>query len=167
MNFFILAQAAEVAAEAAKAPEAPSGWAALIAMFLGGIVFTKAAGWLAKWLQNAGAELVVDKLAKFNERLNKNEVMAQIHADDAVLGALEAAVPVAFNAAGEGIKAAAMDGKISIEELKIIAKNAWEAAKPHIQGGAHDYLKNSSFSDGEVAAKYVLDRWLAKRKAAQ
>lgn len=170
-NFFVLA--AEVApdgpapvtviAEAVK----DQSWWPVLAIAAGSMLFAKLVSWIASWLDTKGQELVKKELAELHTKINATGVGAQIQADDALFNALEAAIPDVFATLSKDLQAALLDAKLSKEEVFKFAGDLWAAAKPHIEGGAHDYLKNSSFSDGRQVAEMILRRWIAKRQLAK
>jgi len=135
-----------------------------VALILGGLVGAKVFAWFASWIDGKGAAFIKDELTKLQEKLNQNSVLSQIHADDAVIGILEDTIPDVLHEATDDIKAALADGKIDAVEWKDIGAKLWGKAKDHIQGGANDYLKNSSFEDGAAIAAIVAKRFFVKQK---
>ena len=138
----------------------PIDWASLF----GGGILVMLAGWFAKFIDNKAAAWISRKLSSLEDKIEGTTIGAQVEADNALFAALDSAIPAALLALPEAIKVALADGKLGLEDLKVIALAIWEAAQPHITGGAHDYLKKSSFEDGRAVALMIFKRWMAKRK---
>ncbi len=136
-----------------------------IALILGGVVGAKVIAWISGWLDGQGAAFVGKELEKLREKSNSNSVLSQIQADDAVVSILESTIPDVLHEATDNIKADLADGKIDSVEWKDIGAKLWAKSKEHIQGGANDYLKNSSFSDGAAIAAIIAKRFFTKQKA--
>lgn len=143
--------------------ETLGGWQA-IGTFLTGVVLMKLAAWFADWFTGKGAELVQENLADLQDKLNQNAVLSQVTADDAVIDALEQAIPEALAEFPQALKTALADGKLSGDDIKAIATAMWAKAEPQIRGGVSDYLKTSSFKDGKTVAELVIRRWFAKKQ---
>lgn len=154
---------AQVAAEAA--PDAgDGGWWKMGVAVLGGMLLTRLISWLADWLTGHGEEKIAAALAKAQEKINATSIGSQISADDAIIKILEQAIPDVLAVVSEKVKTDLKDGKLDKSEWEKIGNLLWEAAKPHIQGGANDYLKNSSFKDGAAIATLVAKRFFAKKE---
>jgi hypothetical protein len=136
-----------------------------VALILGGVVGAKIIGFIADWLNGKGAEFVHEKLENLQTKLNENSILSQISADDAVIDILEQAIPDVLHEATDDVRAALADGKIDSVEWKDIGAKLWAKSKDHIQGGANDYLKSSSFADGAAIAAIVAQRFFKKQKA--
>jgi len=159
MTWFILA--AEAAPTAA--PDAGNTWWAWASLLLGGVVVQRLFAWVSDWLHGKGEAFIKKELEDMRVKLNATALGGQIKADDAVIDALEAAIPELLTKLNDGLKNALLDGTIKSEEIKLLAASLWDCAKQHIQGGAFNYLKESSFADGAVVAEMVLRRWLGKK----
>ena len=135
-----------------------------IALLLGGVVGAKVIAYLASWVDGKGLELVRTELEKLRSKMNEQSILSQISADDAVIDILESTIPDVIHEAGIGVTDALADGKIDAVEWKSIGAKLWDKSKAHIQGGANDYLKNSSFQDGAAIAEVVAKRYFVKQK---
>jgi hypothetical protein len=142
------------------------GWAH-IAACLGGGMFVMLLQWVAKWLDSKGSDFVIAELRKLQAKANENSVVGQIAADDAVEGILEKCIPDVIHTLDATVQQDLADGKIDKADWIGIGQKLWATAKPQVQGGVNDYLKNSSFKDAEVLAMAVAKRFFTKQKLAQ
>ena len=140
-------------------------WWKSVALVTLGVILTKVVGWIAGWIDGKGAAFVQERLLKLQEKVNSNETMAQIHADDAVFKILHDGIPEVMNAASETVKKNLKEGRFDKADWKELGSNLWAASKEQILGGAKDYLKESSFNDGELLAAWVLKKVFNKKKA--
>lgn len=133
-------------------------------LVLGGMLLMRALGWVAEWINGKGQKFVEERLTKLQEKLNSNEVLAQIAADDAVINIVKDAIPEVFAELSDTVKKDLADGKFDKVSWDDIGTRLWQKVKPHVEGGKSDYLKNSSFSDGKVLATYVAKKFFSKKK---
>lgn len=130
----------------------------LIAVGLFGAFLAKVVSWAASWFDGKGAQFVQARLAKFEEKVDATSVGAQIQADNALFDIAQKAIPEVMTVLSQNVKKDLEDGKFDKVEWQDIGSKLWAATKEHVQGGAHDYIKNSSFQDGQVAMA-----WIAKK----
>jgi hypothetical protein len=135
------------------------------AILMGGAILMRFATWLASWINGKGAEIVHEKLSAISAQMNQNSLLGQIKADDAIIAILERAIPTVLASIPTELAEALKDGKVTAAEFQSIAAHLWAEASPQIVGGANDYLKESSFSDGKVVAEMVFKRFFAKQTA--
>lgn len=136
----------------------------LVVSFLMGGALLKAVQWVAGWMDGKGKEWIAERFAKLEERLDQNSVLAQIQADNAVLDIIKDCIPEVMLELNETIQKDLQDGKFDRMDWDGIGARVWERAKPHIVGGKHDYLKNSSFNDGKVVAAMVVAKFFKAKK---
>lgn len=148
---------------------AGANWVALVSTAVGVYVIAPAAAWVASWLNGKGADLVRAELVTLQKKINENTLMGQIHADDAVLGILEDAIPDAMHTLGSAVQAEIATGKISATDWAACGKTLWVHAQAQIRGGVHDYFANSSFvgQDEEILAGTVFKRFFLKQSLTQ
>jgi len=142
------------------------GWAH-VAVGLGGGLLIMLLQWAAKWLDSKGSDFVIAELRKVQAKINENSLMGQIQADDAVEAILEKCIPSVIATLDATLQKDLADGKLDKADWIGIGMKVWAAAKPQIEGGAHDYLKASSFKDAEVLAMIVAKRFFTKQKLAK
>lgn len=131
-----------------------------------GILLLQALQWASKWLDGKGVDFVKAELEKLRTKMNENSILSQIQADDAVINILEACLPDVVHELGADVQQALADGKIDKADWVMIGTKVWEKAKPQIQGGANDYIKASSFSDGAAIAQIIAKRFFVKQSLA-
>lgn len=132
-----------------------------------GVVALAILRWVSGWLTGEkAAAFVKDELEKLRTKINENSVLSQLHCDDACIDILESVIPEVLSEVNDATQQALAAGNLSAVDWAALAKQAWAKAKPQITGGANDYLKNSSFGDGEVLAQMVIQRFF-KTQVAQ
>ena len=119
---------------------------------------------LGKWIQrfltgDMAAAFVKGELEKFRADLHSNSVTSQIKADDAIVDILEATIPEVLHDMGDEIGVAIQSGNLSSVDWKTFGKALWAKVEPQVVGGVNDYLKNSSFQDGETLAAQIAARF--------
>ncbi len=122
--------------------------------------------YVSNYLDTGAGTFVKEELQKLQSKINENSVMSQIAADDAVIDILEGCIPLALHELNEETQAALIDGKITASEWSLIGSKVWNHAKDQIVGGANDYLKNSSWKDGQVIAELVVKKFFTSQKMA-
>lgn len=132
-------------------------------IFILGMLGMQLAKWVAAWADGKGQAFIQERLAKFEERLNANELLGQLACDDALFKIVEDSIPELFTELSETVKQDLKDGKFDSAEWKKFASDLWERVKPHVEGGKNDYLKNSSFKDGQALVQWVVQKWIAKK----
>lgn len=142
------------------------GWSHM-AMVLGGIIVTKLAIWAAKWLDGSGAEFIQKEFEKLRAKINENTLLSQIAADDAIIRILEQCIPEVLHELSDEAQQAAAAGDWSKIDLKDLGNRLWLKAKPQIEGGVHDYIKESSFKDATAIALQIFQRFVAKNKLSK
>ena len=163
MNWLLLAaDAINVAPDAATDPLWKTG-----ALALGGMVLMKFFSWISSWMDGKGKDWINDRFQTLQAKLNSNTLLAQIQADDAMVKILEAAIPEIVLEISETSQGDLKDGRFDVVDWMGIGKRLWERVKPQVEGGAHDYLKASSFQDGVVLATWVAQRFFKRQAAAQ
>jgi len=133
-------------------------------LVLGGMLLMRLVGWLSEWINGKGQKFIDERLVKLQEKLNSNEVLAQIAADDAVVNIVREAIPEVMAELAATVKKDLADGHFDKVDWDSIGARLWEKVRPHVEGGKADYLKNSSFSDGKVLATYVAKKFFNKKK---
>jgi len=166
MNWILVAmEASSTVVEAAPDANPDMGWWKTVALVaLGGLGY-KALSWISSWLKDSGKEWIAERFEKLQDLINKNSIMAQIQADEAVMKILEAAIPEVLAEIADTAKKDLQDGKFGKEDWDGLGTRLWEISKPHIYGGKNDYLKESSFEDGRVLAAMVMKKFFNKKKA--
>lgn len=134
--------------------------------FLLALVVYPVLQWLKSWIDNKGAQVVVDELKKVQAKINENSLVGQIAADDALFAIVENAIPEVIHELSDTLKNDLKDGKLNAVDWKDFAARVWAKIEPQVKGGANDYLKQSSFADGKVLAELVIKRFFSKQKAA-
>lgn len=160
MNFLLLAAegGTTVVKEVVETAQGgTSGWTTLVA-FLVGVVLARVAAWASQWFEGKGAQLVQERLKKFEEKLDNTSVGAQIQADNYLFKIAKGAIPEVMTVLAENVRKDLEDGKFDKVDWDGIGGKLWAVTKDHVQGGANDYIKNSSFADGQVAMA-----WIAKK----
>lgn len=160
-----------VAAIAAEAAPAAGGVTDAVTKegviaFLIGVVGVGIVKWLAGWINGKGVELVQAELKKLQEKLNENSVLSQIQADDALIEIAEHAIPEVLAEITDTLKNDLKDGKLDKVDWADLGKRLWAKIEPQVRGGVNDYLKTSSFQDGQTLAAMVLKRFFAHQKAS-
>ena len=135
----------------------------LIAVGLFGALLAKVVSWVASWFDGKGAQFVQERLAKFEEKVDATSVGAQIQADNALFQIASDAIPELMSTLSENVKRDLADGKFDKVEWQDIGSKLWAATKDHVQGGANDYIKNSSFEDGQVAMAWIAKKLFHKK----
>jgi len=163
MNWLLLA--------ADAAPVLPDGgsdstWKAA-ALAFGGMLLMKLFSWLSSWINGKGKDWVNERFQSLQEKMNANTLLAQIQADDAMVKILEATIPEIVLEISETAQGDLKDGRFDVVDWMGLGKRLWERVKPQVEGGAHDYLKASSFQDGVVLSGWVLQRFFKRQAAAQ
>lgn len=137
----------------------------LVGPILLGVAVVPIVRWIAGWISGKGVELVQEELKKLQTKLNENGVLGQIQADDALIAICEHALPEVVHDLTEDIQKALADGKIDKVEWAAIGRKVWDKVKDQVRGGTNDYLKNSSFTDGEALAAMVAKRFFSLQLA--
>ncbi len=140
---------------------AGGGWLILV-----GIVVVPCVQWGVKWLDGKGAEFVKTELEALRKKMNENSVLSQISADDAIIDILESTIPDVLAEVNTEVHDHILNGRITSIDWAQFGRNLWTKAKEHIVGGANDYLKNSSFQDGEKLAAMIAQRFFNTQKMA-
>jgi hypothetical protein len=164
--YLVIAEAAQGAVQAAATVGESMGWKE-VAIGALSMVLMALARWASAWISSQGSDLVREELKKAQTKINENTLMGQIKADDAVFAILDRSIPLVLARLHEEVAKAGVDGKITEEEMKVIAASLWEIAKPQITGGWKDYLKESSWEDGKLVAEMALRQFFAKQKLSQ
>lgn len=144
-------------------PVEDTGTWKLIAVGLFGVVLAKVVSWVASWFDGKGAQYIQERLAKFEEKVDATSVGAQIQADNALFKIASDAIPELMSTLSENVKRDLADGKFDKVEWQDIGSKLWAATKDHVQGGANDYIKNSSFEDGQVAMAWIAKKLFYKK----
>lgn len=165
--FTLGAAAADVVTTAAPAPVDVSAWWQTGALALGGMLLMKLFAWISSWIDGKGQVWVHERFTKLQETINTNSVMSQIQADDAVLKIVEAAIPEVLHEIADTAQKDLADGKFDAVDWSGLGARLWLKVKPQIEGGKNDYLKNSSFADGQAVATMIIQRWFKKKLAAK
>lgn len=139
-------------------------WGSFFGGAFGVMLLSRVGEWLLGLLGKA-SPWVVSQIKNLEAKVDQTGVGAQLQADNAVFDALEKAIPELIAVLPGEVSKRLEDGKITTEEWKTLAAGLWEAAKPQLEGGLHDYLKKSSFDDGKAVALMVLRRFTGKKKA--
>jgi hypothetical protein len=137
----------------------------VVALFLAGGVGFKIVKWASQWLDTKGVEFVTKELQQLQKKLNENSMLGQTQADDALIGIAEHALPEVMHELSSTLQKDLADGRIDTADWKDIGKRIWVKIEPQVRGGANDYLKNSSFQDGEALATMVAKRFFALQSA--
>lgn len=161
MPFIFLA---EVAGSAAAAVDSDSWWKTA-ALAGGGMLLMRLLSWVSTWIDGKGKEWMHERFTKLQEKINSNEVMAQIQADDVVIRIIEESIPEVILELSETAQNDLKDGKFDAVDWAGIGTRIWQRVRPHIEGGKSDYLKNSSFTDGAKVAAWVAQKFFAKKQA--
>ena len=138
-----------------------------LALVLTGAVGAGAVKWVAGWLEGKGANWVKAELDAVQKKMNENSILGQISADDAAINILKQVIPLAIHNASDDLQTRIASGKLTSGDIKQIATDVWTHAEDQIRGGVNDYLKNSSFQDGQVLAETVVKRFFANQSAVQ
>lgn len=165
-EMFFLAEASTAASEVAKEVASTSvslDWKAVLWGLVGAAVL-RGIQWLADFATKGGQKKLIDLLAEALKKSNDTAIGSQIQADDAIVKTLENMIPVVLDTLSENLKNDLKNGKIDKDQWERIYALTWAKAKPVIVGGTNDYLKNSSWNDGLVVAKFVWEKWIAKKK---
>lgn len=158
--FFLAAEAA------ANTPEDGNGsWWKGGALVLLGMMLMKLASFVADWVNGKGREWFNERFLALQEKVNSVELLGQIQADDALLKIVAESIPEVLLETADTAKKDLADGKFDGGEWNEFGKRLWDRVKPHVEGGKNDYLKHSSFSDGEAAVRYIAQKWFSKKKA--
>jgi len=165
MNLFFLA--ADAVTAVPDVGTDASTWWKTGALAFGGMLLMKLFTWLSTWMDGKGKDWVTERFEKLQEKMNSNTLLAQIQADDAVIKILEASIPEIILEISETAQNDLKNGKFDAVDWVGIGKQLWERVKPHVEGGKNDYLKESSFKDGQVLAAWVLQKWFKKQEAAK
>ncbi len=120
--------------------------------------------WLASWLDGKGAVFIHNELEQLRTKMNENSLLSQIHADDALVDILEATIPVVLHDFDDTMHQTLAQGNIGAVNWINFGKKLWNEVLPQVKGGVNDYLKNSSFSDGEALAAYIAKRFFVTQK---
>ena len=155
--------AAEVAETVVANSDKPWYWQ-MAAAFLGGVVATKLAGWVSGFIEGKAKEWIVERLSNLEERIDQTGIGSQIQADNAVINILKECLPEMMQHVTAEVIRDLKDGKLDEIKLKSLAQELAEIAKGHIEGGKHDYLKNSSYKDLQTVAEWVIKNWFGKKK---
>jgi hypothetical protein len=139
-------------------------WTSLITGVLAGGVLIKLAAFIATWMNDKGVQIVEAKLNDFGTKLNQNQLMGQIQADDAVVKILKDTLPIVVSKLTADVQADLVAGKMDGAAFKALISDVWAAAKPQITGGAMDYLQHSSFSDGLIVTENVVQHFVGTQK---
>ncbi len=137
-----------------------ANWHTLLLGGMGAMVV----GWAAKWLDGKGSVFVREELEKIKSRLNENSVLSQISADDALINILEDTIPVVLHDFDDTVHQTLAQGNLGLIDWKDFGIRVWNECKAHVIGGTNDYLKNSSFSDGEKLAAIIAKRFFVTQK---
>lgn len=137
------------------------------ALALGGMILMKFFSWISSWINGKGKDWVNERFQSLQEKMNANTLLAQIQADDAMVKILEATIPEIVLEISETAQGDLKDGRFDVVDWMGLGKRLWERVKPQVEGGAHDYLKASSFQDGVVLSGWVLQRFFKRQAAAQ
>jgi hypothetical protein len=137
------------------------------ALALGGMLLMKLFSWVSGWIDGKGKEWINEHFAQLQEKLNSNALLAQIQADDAVIGILEASIPEVLLELSDTAQNDLKNGKFDAVDWQGIGTRLWARVQPQVMGGVHDYLKASSFKDGAVVAAWVMQRFFKKQEAAK
>ncbi len=124
-----------------------------------GVILVPLLKWGTTWLDGKGVSLLKTELEKLKEKSNATTVLSQIAADDAIIEIVEAAIPeVVFELSSE-IQAHISNGKLEAINWNDFGERLWKKIEPQIKGGANDYLKNSSFTDGKALVMMIAQRF--------
>lgn len=129
-----------------------------------GAALLRGVQWLADFMTQGGQKKLLDLLTEALKKSNDTSVGSQIKADDALVKIIEDTIPVVVDTLSANLKQDLADGKLDADQWQRIHALTWAKVKPIVAGGANDYLEKSSWDDGQVVAKYVWDKWIAKRK---
>lgn len=165
-EMLFLAQASTAVGEAAKTVAENSvslDWKAVL-WGLAGAAILRMIQWFADFATQGGQKKLVDLLGEALKKSNDTAVGAQIQADDAMVKILESVIPIIMNSLSENLKNDLKNGKLDKDQWDHIYALTWAKVQPVVVGGANDYLKKSSWTDGIVVAKFVWEKWLATKK---
>ncbi len=121
---------------------------------------------LIGWADSKGLQFLIAEMEKLRALSNSNNVLSQLKCDDALIDLVEQILPESVHDADEAVKTALAAGDIHKVDWTALGKDIWSKAKAHVVGGANDYLKNSSFSDGEALAAMIAKRFFITQKVA-
>ena len=130
-----------------------------------GMLVMKALSWISSWFDSKGQGWIDERLTKIQDKANENSILSQVKADDAIFDIMRQSIPEVVNELTDTVKADLKDGKLDKVNWEDIGARLWSRVKPHVVGGKNDYLANSSFSDGKVAATWVASKIFNKEKA--
>lgn len=124
-----------------------------------------------QWVTNLltgekAASFVRAELEKLRVYSNAHEVMAQIQADDALINICEAAIPLVLHDLGDETHQAIAAGNILAVDWKAFGQKLYGEVKDQVEGGLNNYLKTSSFSDGEALAAMIAKKFFITQKMA-
>lgn len=121
---------------------------------------------LVGWADSKGIQFLIAEMEKLRALSNSNSVLSQLQCDDALIDLCEQIIPESIHEADDAVKTALAAGDIHKVDWTALGKDIWGKAKGHVEGGANDYLKNSSFKDGEVLAAMIAKRFFVTQKVA-
>ncbi len=122
--------------------------------------------WVIGFVDGKGIAYLSTELEKLRVFSNSTAIGAQIQCDDAIINVLESTLPDVLHTLDEDILKALAAGNIGAINWKQIGIELYAKAKGQIQGGVNDYLKNSSFKDGEALAEMIAKRFFVTQRLA-
>lgn len=136
-----------------------------VALFAVSVIGVQGLQWLSKWLDGQGATYVQAEIQKLHSELDQTtagKFLMQFHAEAALFTMVENAVPVVFQELSDEIKSNLSTGNLKDVDWKKIGVTVWSKIRDQAQGGWHDYLHHSSYSDGEAMSAKISETIFSK-----
>ncbi len=141
-------------------------WIVVTAAVMAGVIIPSALK-LITLVRTHGLEWIHAKLEYLRTEINKNELAAQVQADDAIITILQEFIPEVIHELDDTVQKEIQAGRFTSLDWNKLGEALWAKGRAEIETGVQNYMEKSGEKDGKIIAALVARKFFTKQAALQ